>query len=145
MNAQSVKTGKILAMLCRFSIAPRLAAALALLLLTGCASLPQNATADPRDPLERFNRGAFAFNDGLDRSVIRPLARGYKTVTPQPVQTGVTNFFANASYDSNYNQCDEQFYGSVKFCKEISLWRSVIKRNICSHVATVCRWYLHSS
>ncbi len=85
-------------MLCRFSIAPRLAAALTLLLLTGCASLPQNATPDPRDPFERFNRGAFAFNDGLDRSVIRPLARGYKTVTPQPVQTGVTNFFANASY-----------------------------------------------
>jgi phospholipid-binding lipoprotein MlaA len=79
-------------------IAMRLGAALVFLLLTGCVSLPQNATADPRDPFERFNRGAFAFNDGLDRSVVRPLARGYKAVTPQPVQTGVTNFFTNAAY-----------------------------------------------
>jgi len=80
------------------SIAQRCAVALSLLLLTGCASLPQNATADPRDPFERFNRGAYAFNDGLDRSLVRPLARGYKTITPQPVQTGVTNFFRNATY-----------------------------------------------
>lgn len=79
-------------------IALRLAAVLGFLLLTGCVSLPQNATADPRDPFERFNRGAFTFNDGLDRSVIRPLAQGYKAVTPQPVQTGVTNFFTNATY-----------------------------------------------
>lgn len=79
-------------------ISQRCAAALCLALLTGCASLPQNASADPRDPFERFNRGTFAFNDGLDRSVVRPLARGYKAVTPQPVQSGVTNFFQNATY-----------------------------------------------
>jgi phospholipid-binding lipoprotein MlaA len=86
------------AMSCRLSTARRCAAALTLLLLSGCASLPQSATTDPRDPLERLNRIAFAFNDGLDRSVIRPLARSYETVAPQPVQTGVTNFFTNASY-----------------------------------------------
>jgi len=96
--AHRTNPAKILPMIRRFSTTQRVLAALTLLLLTGCASLPQNATADPRDPFERFNRGAFAFNDGLDRSVIRPLARGYKTVTPQPVQTGVTNFFTNASY-----------------------------------------------
>ncbi|MBU3673380.1 MAG: VacJ family lipoprotein, partial [Sinobacteraceae bacterium] len=67
----------------RFPIALRCAAALSLLLMTACASLPQNASADPRDPFERFNRGAFAFNDGLDRSIVRPLARGYKAVAPQ--------------------------------------------------------------
>lgn len=65
--------------------------------LAGCvASAPKNP--DPRDPLERINRSTFAFNQTLDKSIIRPVIRGYRRVTPQVVRTGVSNFFANAEY-----------------------------------------------
>lgn len=67
------------------------------LTLTACTSIP-NYKPDPRDPLERLNRTTFAFNDALDRNVARPLARGYRRVTPDPIETGVSNFFANLEY-----------------------------------------------
>lgn len=37
----------------------------------------------------------FSFNDGLDKAIIKPVAQGYDYVLPQPVQTGVGNFFGN--------------------------------------------------
>ncbi len=63
-----------------------------LALMTGCASGP---TADPRDPLEPFNRGVYRLNDAVDRAVVRPIAVAYHDVLPSPIRTGVTNFFAN--------------------------------------------------
>lgn len=78
---------------------PRALFALPLLaLLTACATLPANHTPDPRDPLERVNRGTFAFNQTLDKAVLRPVVRGYKKVTPKFVRTGISNFFSNAEY-----------------------------------------------
>ena len=62
-------------------------------LLTGCASIGDYR--DPRDPLESFNRTIYEFNDAVDQAVIKPLAKGYKAVTPVPVDTGITNFFGN--------------------------------------------------
>ena len=59
--------------------------------LSGCASTANN----PKDPLEGFNRAMFSFNDGLDKAIIKPVAQGYDYVLPQPVQTGVGNFFGN--------------------------------------------------
>ena len=44
------------------------------------------------DPYEKFNRVMFAFNDKLDRFIIRPIAIGYNTVLPQPVINSVDNF-----------------------------------------------------
>lgn len=64
------------------------------LLSAGCAT-QGNAKRDPRDPLESLNRATFKFNDALDRAVLKPTAKGYKKVTPQFVQTGVSNFFDN--------------------------------------------------
>jgi phospholipid-binding lipoprotein MlaA len=71
---------------------------LAALAMGGCATLPPNATPDARDPFERLNRGVYAFNDGLDRAVVKPVAQGYRKVTPQFLQTGISNFFSNAKY-----------------------------------------------
>lgn len=62
------------------------------LTLSGCASGP---TANPRDPLEPYNRAVFGFNDAVDRAVLKPVATVYKDVTPRLVRTGVGNFFAN--------------------------------------------------
>lgn len=69
--------------------APALGAVAAAMLCTGCA------TTTPGDPLEPVNRKVFAFNDGLDRAVLKPTATAYRKVVPAPVQTGVSNFFAN--------------------------------------------------
>lgn len=60
---------------------------------SGCAT---RSVEDPvYDPLERVNRGIFAFNTKLDDYIIRPTAKGYKAITPDPVEVGVTNFFNN--------------------------------------------------
>lgn len=48
-----------------------------------------------RDPWEGFNRTMHGFNDAADKFVLRPVAVGYKKITPEPVQAGVSRFFAN--------------------------------------------------
>ncbi len=50
------------------------------------------------DPLEGFNRGVFWFNDQLYVYILRPVAKGYDAITPNPVQKGVHNFFSNLRY-----------------------------------------------
>jgi phospholipid-binding lipoprotein MlaA len=66
------------------------------LLLTGCSSISGiSKYAQQKDPLESFNRGVFAFNDTLDRAIIKPVAQGYSAVTPGPVKNMVNNFFSN--------------------------------------------------
>ncbi|WP_372612890.1 VacJ family lipoprotein [Halomonas sp.] len=72
-----------------------LAALLVLALLVGCAGTGNTQERNPVDPWEGFNRKVFVFNDALDRAVLKPVARGYRFVTPSPVQTGVGNFFSN--------------------------------------------------
>lgn len=73
------------------------ALSLALLALFGCVSLPSDKR-DPRDPFERMNRTTYKFNDTVDKAVVRPVARTYRRVLPNFVQTGVTNFFDNLEY-----------------------------------------------
>lgn len=70
----------------RYGLAGALAAGLA-----GCISAGPN----PEDPYEDFNRQVFAFNDGLDRAIIKPVAEGYRSVTTSSVREGVGNFSAN--------------------------------------------------
>jgi phospholipid-binding lipoprotein MlaA len=65
------------------------------LLLTGCSSINLSKYTEQKDPLESFNRGVFAFNDTLDRAVIKPVAQGYSEITPTPVKNMVNNFFSN--------------------------------------------------
>lgn len=74
------------------------------LLATGCASTdqrPENtldanpAVTNKIDPYEGFNRPMYSFNMGLDKYVFKPVADGYKFITPDFMETGVTNFFNN--------------------------------------------------
>ncbi|HEY0845395.1 MAG TPA: VacJ family lipoprotein [Noviherbaspirillum sp.] len=57
-------------------------------MLAGCA------TTHPKDPLEKFNRVMFSFNDAVDRAALKPAAEAYSTL-PTFVQAGVGNFFGN--------------------------------------------------
>ena len=47
------------------------------------------------DPWEKFNRQVHRFNNAVDRTVARPLARAYVAAVPRPVRLGVGNFFDN--------------------------------------------------
>jgi len=37
----------------------------------------------------------FAFNDGIDKAIVKPVAQGYEAALPPPLRTGVSNFFGN--------------------------------------------------
>jgi len=52
------------------------------------------------DPFEKMNRALFTFNDGLDRFLLRPAAKGYDWLLPAPAKRGMGNFFANL-WDAN--------------------------------------------
>ena len=67
----------------------------AALFLCGCAT--PKGPRDPRDPFESANRAVYRFNDALDRAVLRPTARVYRTVVPPFVRTSVGNFFSNVN------------------------------------------------
>lgn len=67
-------------------------AAILLFVMAGSNAI---AAEDSVDPFEGFNRAVFAFNEGLDKAVVRPVAVGYETVLPGPVRTGVSNFYGN--------------------------------------------------
>ena len=64
---------------------------LAVALLAGCAIAPPRTD----DPLQKVNRKVYAFNDSLDKAVLRPAAVGYRKVTNPPVRRSVSNFFTN--------------------------------------------------
>jgi phospholipid-binding lipoprotein MlaA len=64
-------------------------AVIAAMLLSACA------TQSNKDPLEGLNRGIYKFNDVADKAVIKPVAGAYKAVLPDPVRSGVNNFFSN--------------------------------------------------
>lgn len=53
-------------------------------------------TAHPDDPWESFNRKVFAFNETIDRYMLKPAAKGYRWITPQWLDDRLTNIFQNA-------------------------------------------------
>ena len=61
----------------------------------GCATSRIAPEPVEADRFERVNRGIYRFNRGLDRNLVRPLARAYDKVVPYPVEHRVRNFFTN--------------------------------------------------
>jgi len=49
-----------------------------------------------KDCFETLNRGTFALNQGLDRLIFKPVAKGYRAL-PSPVRTGTSNVLVNLS------------------------------------------------
>lgn len=80
-----------------------------LLLLSGCAQIPENSGNDPVDPWETMNRHTYAFNDTLDTYVARPIAKGYERVVPKDVREGVGNVFTNL--EEPYNALNNTLQG----------------------------------
>lgn len=81
----------------RWIAAVALAAAL---LAGGCATAPFDAAGqrrpdDTQDPWEPFNRRMFAFNQVVDRLVIKPVAKGYLVVFPPPARDALRHVLDN--------------------------------------------------
>ncbi|MGR9051865.1 MAG: MlaA family lipoprotein [Gammaproteobacteria bacterium] len=69
-----------------------------IVLMSGCATTridEQGNEVEVIDPYESMNRKVFTFNDKVDQYVAEPISDAYKYVTPQFLQTGVSNFFGN--------------------------------------------------
>jgi phospholipid-binding lipoprotein MlaA len=67
-------------------------AAGSLMMLGGCAS---NGNVDP---WEKTNRFFYNFDEGLDRTVLKPVSDAYVKVVPEPIRTGFGNGFNNLGY-----------------------------------------------
>jgi len=63
----------------------------------GCASTGARGTSEVNDPFEGANRAIFKFNRTADRFVLRPVASGYHTITPDPLERSIGRFFVNLS------------------------------------------------
>jgi len=69
-------------------------------LLFAAAATASAASGDPavHDPWEGTNRGIFAFNEGVDRWFLEPVATGWDFVMPDPVQSSLKRFFRNLGF-----------------------------------------------
>ena len=56
----------------------------------------ENQTKEVKDCFEKLNRATFAFNQSLDKAVIKPLAESYRDL-PDPIQRGTSNAVKNLS------------------------------------------------
>ena len=79
----------------------RIAAVLLVILCaSGCATVPAGDPVD-YDPWEKMNRSLYQFNDAVDSVTLKPIAKGYKKVLPEPIRDGITNFGRNLGAPRN--------------------------------------------
>ena len=57
-------------------------------------SSKENDSQIVKDCFESVNRGIFAFNQGLDKVIFKPLSKGYRKL-PQPIRSGTSNVLSN--------------------------------------------------
>ena len=73
------------------------------LMAAGCASTNTEGASEDMvvngetisDPFEGGNRVMMKVNEGIDKAVLEPVARGYRYVAPKPVRQSVRNFLRN--------------------------------------------------
>jgi phospholipid-binding lipoprotein MlaA len=65
------------------------------------------------DPWEGVNRRIYYFNAKADEYVLLPIVTGYKQITPDVVETGLSNFFNNLAEISTFINSLLQFKLSV--------------------------------
>lgn len=62
---------------------------ISVLALSACATQPEE------DPLEDMNRAVHSFNTFVDKGLIRPVAKGYRYITPDGIRERIGNFSDN--------------------------------------------------
>lgn len=94
------------------------AAVASMFILAACSTAPEKQY---QDPYENINRKVYGFNENVDKYLLKPVAKGYKFVTPDPIEKGVHNFFANLFYPTVFinsflqGKADEGFQGLNRF------------------------------
>ncbi len=72
------------------------------LVLAACAQPPADqASRGAFDPYEQENRKIHQFNRGLDRGLVRPVAKGYDTAIPDDIENAIVRFAVNTSLPSD--------------------------------------------
>jgi len=62
----------------------------------GQNSLSKNNPVKVKDCFEGLNRATFSLNQGLDKTIFKPVAKGYRSL-PSPIRTGASNALINIS------------------------------------------------
>lgn len=62
----------------------------------GEIELTKSQPEEIKDCFEPLNRATFSFNQGLDKAIVKPIAKGYRKL-PDPVQKGTSNALKNLS------------------------------------------------
>jgi phospholipid-binding lipoprotein MlaA len=60
-----------------------------------CLATPALAEDSVWDPWESINRATFNLNAALAKNIAEPVTAAYQKVVPQPIQTGIDDFFTN--------------------------------------------------
>jgi phospholipid-binding lipoprotein MlaA len=87
----------------------------------------QDATRTSEDPWEGMNRKIFAFNEGVDRWFLEPVATGWDWALPETVQRSIGNFF-------DHMQLPVRFANDVLQLKPRdayeTFWRAIINTTV---------------
>ncbi len=62
----------------------------------GELTFDKNKPEQVKDCFEKLNRATFKFNQGVDKAIIKPIAKGYRNL-PDPIQRGTGNAVKNLS------------------------------------------------
>jgi phospholipid-binding lipoprotein MlaA len=82
-------------------------------LLAGCGAAPSRD-----DPFEPWNRSMYEVHQVVDGALIKPVAEAYVKYMPEPIRTGVSNFYGNIDdlftginnvLEGNGNQAGDDF------------------------------------
>lgn len=73
------------------------------------------------DPLSAVNKGIFYFNDKLYFWALKPLAKGYRAITPVALRKGINNIFYNLMMPIRFVNCILQGKGKAAG-SEVSLF-----------------------
>ena len=85
------------------SLVPRGVGIVGLLLLCSCAATgPPDWKVSDKDSIPTVNRGIFSFNNGADKVLLRPIAMGWKFITPSAFPRRFEMFFQNFDFPRRF-------------------------------------------
>ena len=92
---------------------------LSAILMSACV----NKGPNPDDPYEPLNRKIYAFNNKVDAAILKPPAKLYKAIVPDPVRAGINNVFNNINMLPTI--ANDLLQGDPKYALK-DAWRFVI-------------------
>ena len=68
-------------------------------IITGClfSTIDADEKYTANECFEKFSRGTLKFNQGLDKAIFKPIAKGYRAL-PVGIRTGTSNFVGKFTF-----------------------------------------------